>query len=473
MTDVPIVMTKAGRTVTTPATLRAELIAAVAADVPGYTANLPGSLIEDVSSTEVAGLSVADSFVSELINSLTPYGANAFLNNQLGQVYGVPKGVGSNGSVYVTFYDGTPGYQISQGFTVSDGTYQYVLREGGTVKSDGTTSPLYAVASLSGTWAIPENTVTTIVTSLPAGIALFVTNPQDGTPASSDQTEGEYRAQVLEAGLAAATGFTKLLKTALKKITGVQSRLVSVRQATGGWEVLVGGGDPYEVGGAIFDALFWLPGLVGSTMMISGITKANPGVVTTELNHGLATGQSNVYISDALGMTGANGGPYTVTVLSPTTFSFGVDTTGFGTYTGSGVVTPNARNIVVSINDYPDVYTIPFVNPPLQTVTMAVTWNTTSTNSVSDTSVAQAAAPAIADYVNAIAAGVSMNLFELQSTFQTAVESLIATSLLTRLVFAVSIDGIGVSPEAGTGIIAGDSESYFSTASSNILIVRG
>ena len=472
MSDLPTIMTTAGLQPQLPATLLAQLIAAVAAVVPGYTATLPASLIEDVSSTEVAAIALMDSFRVELVNSLTPYGANAFLLNQLGQIYGIQQGVGSNTSVYVVF-TGTVGFSIAQGFTVSDGTYQYIVQDGGIVESGGTTTPLFCLAALSGTWAVPANTVTTLITSLPAGITLSVTNPQDGIPAAAAQTEGDYRAQVLQAGLAESTGMARLLKTELANVPGVQPRLISVRQVSAGWEIIVGGGDPYAVGAAIFAALFWLPGLVGSTIGITGITNATLGVVTTNLTHGLVTGQSDVYITGAVGMTGANGGPYTVTVLTSTTFAFGVDTSGFGVYTGGGVVTPNSRNVVVSINDYPDVYSIPFVNPPQQTVTMVVTWNTTSPNAVSDVSVAQAGAPALADYVNAIYAGAPMNLFELQETFLLAVASLIPPAFLTRLVFEVSIDGIGVSPTVGTGIIAGDPESYFLTTAANILIVRG
>ena len=472
MSDLPTIMTTAGLQPQLPATLLAQLIAAVAAVVPGYTATLPASLIEDVSSTEVAAIALMDSFRVELVNSLTPYGANAFLLNQLGQIYGVQQGVGSNTSVYVVF-TGTVGFSIAQGFTVSDGTYQYIVQDGGIVESGGTTAPLFCLAALSGTWAVPANTVTTLITSLPAGITLSVTNPQDGIPAAAAQTEGDYRAQVLQAGLAESTGMARLLKTELANVPGVQPRLISVRQVSAGWEIIVGGGDPYAVGDAISAALFWLPGLVGSTIGITGITNATLGVVTTNLTHGLVTGQSDVYITGAVGMTGANGGPYTVTVLTSTTFTFGVDTSGFGAYTGGGVVTPNSRNVLVSINDYPDVYSIPFVNPPQQTVTMVVTWNTTSPNAVSDVSVAQAGAPALADYVNAIYAGAPMNLFELQETFLLAVASLIPPAFLTRLVFEVSIDGIGVSPTVGTGIIAGDPESYFLTTAANILIVRG
>ena len=75
---------------------------------------------------------------------------------------------------------------------------------------------------------------------------------------------------------------------------------------------------------------------------ITEITKATPGVVTTSSPHGLYTGETGVFLSGILGMTAANGGPYTATVISPTTFSFGVNTSSFGTYSSGGVVTPNA-----------------------------------------------------------------------------------------------------------------------------------
>ena len=236
---------------------------------------------------------------------------------------------------------------------------------------------------------------------------------------------------------------------------------------------MVGGGDPYAVANAIFMSLFDVSSLVGSTISVSAITKANPGVVTTSIAHGLVTGQSNVYLAGVLGMTAANGGPYTVTVVDDYRFSFGVNTTGFGTYTSGGVITPNARNVVASISDYPNTYEIPIVVPLQQTVTMVVTWNTTSTNFVSDAAVAQLTAPALAAYVNSIAAGQPMNLFELQATFQAAVSSLLDPNLLTRMVFTVSIDGVGVSPSTGTGIISGDTQSYLTAVTSGISVVQG
>jgi len=69
---------------------------------------------------------------------------------------------------------------------------------------------------------------------------------------------------------------------------------------------------------------------------ITAITKANPGVVTTEDNHTLKTGQS-VVLPGVGGMTEATG-RYTITVLTPKTFSIGVDTTAYTTYTSGGTV---------------------------------------------------------------------------------------------------------------------------------------
>ena len=467
---VPIVVNESGLQPQTPAALLAQLIALVSATNPGYTANLPGSLVEDISSTDVGAITLCDSALVELVNSLTPYGANAFLLTQLGNLYGVPQNPETVTSVSEVF-TGPPGFVIAQGFTVSDGTYQYVAQDGGVIGAGGTSQPLFFTATTVGSWAVLSGTVNQIVTPPPSGVTLTVTNPEAGTPGTGAESEADYRSRVLQAGQAIAQGVPTFLKTQLSKVPGVQARLISVlQQSGGGWEIICGGGDPYEVGYAIYQAIPDISTLVGSTLSVSGITSANPGVVTTTLNHGFSTGQV-IQIIDS--NPTAYNGTYTITVISETTFSLGVNTSGFAAYVGSAVVTPNLRNESVSLDDYPNTYVIPFVNPPQQTVTIAVTWNTTSTNFVSSASVAQLGAPAIADYVNAISAGQPMNLFELQDVFQTAIASILSPALLTRMVFSVNINGVGVAPIAGTGIIAGDPESYFLTTDSQITFIQG
>src|SRR6185437_7072624 len=82
--DFPVVLTSQGLQPQSPAVLQQELLADVGATRPGYTANLPGILIEDVSSTVVAAIQLCDQAKVETVNSLTPNGANQFLLGQLG-----------------------------------------------------------------------------------------------------------------------------------------------------------------------------------------------------------------------------------------------------------------------------------------------------------------------------------------------------------------------------------------------------
>ncbi len=468
---LPTVMTPSGLQPLAPYVLNAMIIAAAQALVPGLTANLPGSLIDDVAGTDTGAAIVMDQARQDTINSLTPLGANPFLLYQLGAIYGATPGQPTNGSVYVVF-TGPAGYVISVGFTVSDGTNQYIIQDGGIIASSLQSQPLLAIASNSNIFPIPVSTVTQIVTSVPSSITLSVTNPIAGIPAQAAQTISSYRGQVLTAGKVASTGTAPFLTTLLANVPGVNPNLIAPRNIPGvGWEVIVGGsGDEYLIANAIFQAMPDLSLLVGSTLGVSNFTAANPGVVTTTINHGYSTGQVAVITGVS---PSAYNGTYTITVITENSFSVGVNTSTFGTYASGGVITPNFRNVVVSISQYPNVYEIPYVIPPSQTVAINLTWNTNSTNYVSPTAVAQLGAAALAGYVNAIPIGAPINLFVLEETFQQAVASILPTALLTRMVFSVSINGVATAPSSGTGIIAGDPESFFSITTASIVINQG
>jgi hypothetical protein len=79
---------------------------------------------------------------------------------------------------------------------------------------------------------------------------------------------------------------------------------------------------------------------------ITSITQANPGVVTS-VAHGYTTGDT-VRISGVGGMSQINAKRVTITVLSPDTFSIGVNTTAFSAYTAGGVVEK-----ILTTNDWP------------------------------------------------------------------------------------------------------------------------
>lgn len=475
MTDsvsIPLVMTASGPVPTPPDTLNMALIAGVAATNPGYTV-LPAGLIEDISSTDTGALVTMDQARVEAINSVTPYGANAFVLAQLGAQFGVPQGIQANGNVYVVITNtGAPGYVFQPGFLISDGTNQYALQDGGVIQANGQTPQLYAVAVNPGTFAIPANTVTQFITSIPSVYAagMTMTNPEAGVPASSAENVPSYRSRVILAGQVASVGTPAYLKTLLYKILGVQQQLVSINQVSGGWQIICGGGDPYAVANAILQGVPDIATLQGSQLAIVGMTHANPVVITTNLNHGYIAGQT-------FAVNGATPGTfnltYTVASVTATTITTTTNGSAFGTYTGGAILSPNPRNVSVSIFQNPDIYTITFVNPPQQVATVAVTWNTTLPSFTAGTSVNQLAAPAIQSYINSIFVGQPINLLEMTAVFQNAVAPVIAAPNITTLQFAVTINGVTATPGAGTSIIASDPESYFYCSATGVTVTQG
>lgn len=277
-TSVPLIMTAAGPQTTPPATLNTTLINGVAAEVPDYTANLPGLLIEDVSSTATGALVAIDQARVDAVASITPYGANAYILAQQGVMLGIPQGQPTNTNVLVVFTDtSAPGYVIPAGFIVSDGAHQYVVQDGGVLASDGSSAPLLTVANQSGTWSVPAGSVTQIVTSLPTpyNTTMTVSNPQAGTPATSSESPQSYRSRIMVANQVAGQGTPAYLKTLLTNpaiAPGVTPRLVSVLQSTFGWEVLCGGGDPFQVAGAIYAGTLDLSTIVGSNTIARNVT---------------------------------------------------------------------------------------------------------------------------------------------------------------------------------------------------------
>jgi len=95
-----------------------------------------------------------------------------------------------------------------------------------------------------------------------------------------------------------------------------------------------------------------------TSQTITGITNANPGVVTTALPHGYLTGDTIRIVfppRSSFGMTQVNGNTYVVKVLSPTTFSISANTTNYDSFAlGSNKQTPQvipvAENALTLLN---------------------------------------------------------------------------------------------------------------------------
>jgi Baseplate J-like protein len=511
--NFPITITTAGLQPQSPASLLAQLLAAVAATNPGYTGDLPASLIEDVSSTDVGAIVLIDQARVELVNSLTPYGANAFVLNQLGAVYGLTPGLASNTSVNVIF-TGTVGYVISVGFQISDGTHIYQIQDGGVIGSDGNSESLTAIATQQGSWVVPPSTVTQIVTSVPGAVTLSVTNPLSGTPGGSAETEESFRARVLQAGLAATQGMPRYLKTQLQNLPGVVSRLVGIIVTLGtGIEVLCGGSDNYEIANAIFNSVFDPSALIGSTTHVA-IANPTDAAVGTETPGGTLAGRVYYMKYTYVNATGETlpspeGGPFAIDLDNLAVFTSPAASTGavgwnaYVTGGGSNTETLQASNIAigtdwtepltglitgasppatnttynatvtVTLNNYPDNYDIIFVSPIEQVVTISLTWNTNLSSFAQADAVNQIAVQPIADYINSIGVGAPINLLELNNAFAVAVSSILDLSNIDKLDWTITVNGNPVSPDAGETIIESDPESYFSIQNTDITVTQG
>jgi hypothetical protein len=77
--------------------------------------------------------------------------------------------------------------------------------------------------------------------------------------------------------------------------------------------------------------------ITGTDTVISAATNANPCAIT-DTAHGYTTGDV-IEINDVQGMTQLNGNTYTVTKTGTNTYTIGVDSTAYGTYTASGKAT--------------------------------------------------------------------------------------------------------------------------------------
>jgi len=436
---------------------------------PGYTNTLPGSLISDICGTDTAAVYLMDQARIDLINSMTPFGANNYLLIQQGNLAGIPQQSAVNTTVNVVF-TGTAGYIIPIGFIVGDGTNTYSIVNGGIIQTGGTSQPLTAIAlNNSASFAVPANTVTQVVSSVATGYTLTCNNPIAGTPATGTENIDTYRARVLGASVVACQGTPAYLKTVLGAIPGVVYNQISVQQGAGGWEIIVGGGDAYSIAYAIYQAVPDLSTITGSVLTATAVTLANPGVMTTNKNHLYTTGQ----VITVTGSTNTNfNGSFTITVLTNTTFSLGVNTTSFGAYTGGGVVSPNLRNNTVTILDYPDIYSVTFVEPPQQTVTIVLSWNTTASSFVSASVFNQLAQAAIVTYINGLGIGQPINLFVLNNLVFAAVASVLTGQLISVMNWTVDINGVATSPTAGTEIIVGDPESYMTTSIGGVTVTQ-
>lgn|SRR5512135_2632965 len=117
----------------------------------------------------------------------------------------------------------------------------------------------------------------------------------------------------------------------------------------------------------------------GPTLVVSDVSKANPAQVTTTTNHNLTSGDvvilEGLYQTSTTGMPQIDGIPFTVTVLSATTFTIPWNTnqSNYTVISGAATGTPRCKKVL-----YPYLYF------PGTAVISAITLGTTTTIDTTD-----------------------------------------------------------------------------------------
>lgn len=461
MSDLPISIDASGPIPLTSTELRRQLVAKAQELSPGLTDNLPGSLVEDIVSTDVGALLMCDQMRVDVLNSLGPRMANLHMLRELAEQYGVP-GQRSEGltTVYVEF-KGTPGFAIPQGFVISDGTHQYSIQDSVIIPSDGQTETITAFGLTSGQWAVPAHTVNKLVTSVPEDIKLSVNNPADGAPAEPPETIYAFRERVWEAGMSNVSAYPGFIRAELSKVTNIVNRLTSVKQLNNKWYVMCSGGDLYSMAGAIFKSAGDFTRLAAFELTVAMITKGTTTTVTTSYTHGFATGDT-IELHDLVTFSEMNDTPFIITVTSPTSFVVPFDSskiTGSFDYTGN--VTPNVRAHSVVINDWPDNYTIPFTVPLPQRATVTFKWMNTGGSYLSTPALLALVVTPVMTYINALPSGSPINVNQLKGVFMDAVATLTNATLIDELDVLVTCNDYLAEPAEGKDTIDGDPFSYW------------
>jgi hypothetical protein len=126
--------------------------------------------------------------------------------------------------------------------------------------------------------------------------------------------------------------------------------------------------------------------------------------------------------------------------------------------------------ITVTVTDYPDNYDIPIVLPTSQLGSVILTWNTIVPDQLDPDSVSSATVEKIVEYIDGIAIGEPINIYQIESIFLDAISPLINKAQVSLIEISIGINGVIVPPKAETGLVYGGEYSYFTTDQSRVTV---
>lgn len=230
--------------------------------------NLPSSIQNNLIDESVILVNEFQDMVVNVMNGISPSYANDFIINQLGSAFGVKRKDKSLQTVTLV-WTGLEGVIIPAGSQAGseDNQYIFTTTEQAIIKADGTAS-VNAIADDYYDKVIDAGIINVMITDI-LNID-SVNNPNASSEPILEEPITDYRSRVQNRCLANRSGTVATLHDNLLKVEGVSSRLITYRTDTeikdnyriNTIEVVVGGGDDYQVAEAIFNSLLFPENLV-------------------------------------------------------------------------------------------------------------------------------------------------------------------------------------------------------------------
>lgn len=245
-----------------PTVIREELLNQAIEKVEGFT-NLPSSIQNNLIDESVLDISEIQDMLANVMNSISPSYANDFIVRELGAAFGLKIKNQALPNTTITFY-GLPGVVIPEGLEVgnADGSKKFITTKSDIINANGQVS-IYCEGADYYDTPTPANTLNVLLNQVLN--VTSCTNLNDAVESTPAETISEFRTRFQTRAQANRSGTVATLDNNLKEIEGTVDRLCTyqasqiieegVKEAV--IEVVVGGGDDYQVALAIFNSVLY------------------------------------------------------------------------------------------------------------------------------------------------------------------------------------------------------------------------
>ena len=245
-----------------PTVIRERLLNQAIEKVEGFT-DLPSGIQNNLIDESILDIVEIQDMLSNVMNSVSPSYANDFIVKELGAAFGLKIKDKALPNTTITFY-GLAGVVIPEGLEVgnADGSKKFITTKSDIINAAGQVS-IYCKGADYYDTPTPANTLNVLLNQVLN--VTSCTNLNDAVESTPAETISEFRSRFQTRAQANRSGTVAALDNALKEIEGTVDRLCTykasqiieegVKEAV--IEVVVGGGDDYQVALAIFNSVLY------------------------------------------------------------------------------------------------------------------------------------------------------------------------------------------------------------------------